>query len=280
MNPVLQTTLAQALDQNQLVSFERMHPTLARLDFREAQTAYAEMEVLVEFIIKTGGPDALPEVLDRAGKGESIEDAVAHAMKMDFKKFLADWNAYMRKAPLKKIPGLQIIKPKLAKGAQNTGKDAGFEDCENQDARNFALLGDLLRGEGLWESALIEYEKALKAAGLVSPQIMNKVALVLTSDEKYERAETILNSVIETYPDYSTTYSNLGMLYIAQKKFDKAAQSLRRALEINPFDPYVRQNLAFVYTRLNMKAEAEREKEKLRVVTGEIAMGEETKHGK
>jgi len=280
MGLVSQTTLAQALEQNQLVSFERMHPTLARLDFREAQTAYAEMEVLVEFIMKTGGPGALPEILDRAGKGESIEDAVAHAMKTSFKQFLADWNAYMRKAPLKKIPGLQVIRPKLAKGKDNTGKDTGFEECENKEAQDFALLGDLLRGEGLWEGALMEYEKALKSAGLVSPQIMNKVALVLVSDEKYDRAEAILNSVTETYPDYATTYANLGVLYIAQKKYDKAAASLRKALEINPFDPYARQNLAGVYSRLNMKAEAAREMDKLRIVMGEVAMGEEIKHGK
>jgi tetratricopeptide (TPR) repeat protein len=274
MNPVLQTILAQALEQNQLVGFERMHPTLAKLDFREAQTAYAEMESLVDFVLKTGGPGALPGILDRAGDGEPIEDAVAHGMKMPFEKFLAAWNTYMQKMRLKKIPGLQILRPKLAGPAGNLGNDAGFEGSENKDAVNLALLGDMLRDELLWEAAVIEYEKALQLAGLVSPQIMNKVAQALTRDEKLQRAESLLNTIKETYPDYVATYASLGALYIAQKKFDLAAQSLRKALEINPFDPYVRHDLIAVYSRLSLKAEADREMEKLRIVMGEVVTGE------
>jgi tetratricopeptide (TPR) repeat protein len=280
MSLVSQTTLAQALEQNQLVSFERMHPTLARLDFREAQTAYAEMEALVEFVVKAGGPGALAGILDRAGKGESVEEAVAHTMKTDFKKFRADWDAYMRKMPLKKIPGLQVIRPKLAKGRENVGKDTGFEECENREAQNFALLGDLLRGQDLWEAAIIEYDKALQASGLASPQIMNKVAQVFTSDQKYDKAESILTQVSETYPDYSTTYANFGALYIVQKKYDQAAESLRKALEINPFNVFVRQSLVGVYSHLNRKAEARREAEKLAILINEVPTGEEQPHGK
>ncbi len=280
MSPVSQTTLAQALEHNQLVSFERMHPTLARLDFREAQTAYAEMEVLVEYIVKTGGPEALAKILDRAGKGEPVEQAVAHVTKTDFKAFLANWDAYLRKAPLKKIPGLQVIRPKLAKGAGNEGKDAGFEECEDKDAQKFALLGDMLRGEGLWEAALAEYEKSLKAAGLVSPQIMNKVAQVLTSDEKFDRAEEILASVRETYPDYPTTYVNLGTLHVARKDYAKAAENLRKALEINPFNLLARQMLAGSYARLNQKAEARRELEKLNLLIDDAPKGETSHDGK
>jgi tetratricopeptide (TPR) repeat protein len=175
---------------------------------------------------------------------------------------------------LKKIPGLQILRPKLAGPAGNLGNDAGFEGSENKDAVNLALLGDMLRDELLWEAAVIEYEKALQLAGLVSPQIMNKVAQALTRDEKLQRAESLLNTIKETYPDYVATYASLGALYIAQKKFDLAAQSLRKALEINPFDPYVRHDLIAVYSRLSLKAEADREMEKLRIVMGEVVTGE------
>lgn len=278
--PLAQTTLAQALEQNQLVSFERMHPTLAKLDFQEAQTAYAQMTAMVDFIVKTGGPDALPQILDRAAKGKRIEDALAHTMKMDFKDFLASWSAYMRKLPLKKIPGLQIIKPKLTQGTKNVPKETGFDDCNNAEAQNFALLGDLLRGKGLWEAAVMEYEKALKTAGLLSPQIMNKVAQVLTSDHKFDRAETILNSVLETYPDFVCTYANLGQLYLVQNKYERATEYFKQALQLNPFDPEVRAQLAAVYSKLGRKDEAERQLTKLRIVLGETFTGEDSQHVK
>jgi Flp pilus assembly protein TadD len=50
--------------------------------------------------------------------------------------------------------------------------------------------------------------------------------------------------MIKEYPDVIYDYSNLGVLYLAQKKYDLAEKYLKQAIAINPNDEIVKGNLA------------------------------------
>jgi tetratricopeptide (TPR) repeat protein len=45
------------------------------------------------------------------------------------------------------------------------------------------------------------------------------------------KAEAIIKRQIEKYPDFLTSYSNMGFLHMYQKRFDKAIEYFNRALD-------------------------------------------------
>jgi tetratricopeptide (TPR) repeat protein len=60
-------------------------------------------------------------------------------------------------------------------------------------------------------------------------------------------------------PDYGTTYTNLGRLYIAQAHYEQARQALLEAVQINPFDPMIHHHLAESYRQLGQEDKAQQE---------------------
>ncbi|HLG38271.1 MAG TPA: tetratricopeptide repeat protein, partial [Chitinophagaceae bacterium] len=127
----------------------------------------------------------------------------------------------------------------------------------------YAILGDLLRHEGLHGAAVVEYEKAFKKAGNISPQIQNKLATAYIMDTQYTKAEEILKVALKYYPEYTTTYVSLGELYQRKGEYDAAIEILSQANHINPFNPIIHRNLALLYDKLNRKEEAATELKRL-----------------
>jgi len=140
-------------------------------------------------------------------------------------------------------------------------------EIEVKDARKFAVLGDLLRREGLQNAAIIEYEKANKKAGNISPQIQNKLAMSYLMDTQYAKAEEILQVALEYYPEYPATYISLGELYQRKGEYDTAIEFLSRANHINPFHPGVHKNLAQLYQKRDRKDDAAAELRRLMMLT-------------
>ncbi|OHB98947.1 MAG: hypothetical protein A2Z57_13465 [Planctomycetes bacterium RIFCSPHIGHO2_12_39_6] len=139
-------------------------------------------------------------------------------------------------------------------------------EIEVKDARKYAILGDLLRREGLHSTAIVEYEKAFNKAGNISPQIQNKLAMAYILDTQYAKAEEILKVALEYYPEYTTTYISLGELYQRKGDYDIAIQVLSEANHINPFNPVIHKNLAMLYDKLGKKDEASIEMKRLRML--------------
>jgi tetratricopeptide (TPR) repeat protein len=69
-----------------------------------------------------------------------------------------------------------------------------------------------------------------------------------TAKENYSNALMEFNNAIEDYPNYEEAYSNRAVIYMLQKKYNKAEIDLLKAAEINPKDPYVQYNLAALYS--------------------------------
>lgn len=243
-----ESLLAQAIENNYFITFEQMHPSLAKLKTQEDTVlAFAEVQSAVEYILKNGGYNLVRKILEIIAEGESAEDAVASALQMPFAQFEQEWQEYLRKSDLKKIPGIQVMPLHFKKNeSDKEPASGGLEDVseiEVGEARKHAKLGDILRRENRPDAAIVEYEKAHKVAGLISPQILNKLALAYLLNTQYEKSENILITTRQYYPDYPTTYVTLGELYQKRKEYDKAIESLTIASQINPYNPFVHQSL-------------------------------------
>ena len=79
LSPLYQTLLARALADGRLIRFERMEPSLIKLETPEdVQLAYAQAASAIEFIIAKAGHDGLREIMRRMAasgtKGASEAD--------------------------------------------------------------------------------------------------------------------------------------------------------------------------------------------------------------
>ncbi len=264
----LESLVAEAIEKNYFITFEQMHPSLAKLKRKEdTALAFAEVFTVIEYLFSRGGYPLLVSILDGIKGGESPEEAVSLATGVSFAEFEKNWLQDLKQKKFRRIHGIQILPTRLKETSTIVDDVESVADIEIKDARKFAILGDLLRREGLHSAAILEYEKASKKAGSISPQIQNKLAMSYIMDTQYAKAEEILKAALEYYPEYLTTYISLGELYQRKGEYDDAVEILSRANYINPFNPIIHKNLAQLYDKLDMKEDAAVELRRLMMLT-------------
>lgn len=67
-------------------------------------------------------------------------------------------------------------------------------------------------------------------------------------DENIENAVNEFSQAIAKEPGYADAYSNRAVAYMQQKKFNKAHEDLKKAVELAPKSPAVHYNLASLYS--------------------------------
>jgi tetratricopeptide (TPR) repeat protein len=262
LSPLQKHLLAQALERGSFITFEEMHPSIAKLKSREdAALAFAEVLSSIRYIVEKGGYPLLNEILKGIGEGRSVEEAVvaglgAHASEMrtaSFEDFQKEWLSHLCSLGLSKIPGLQVMATKIKDPGK---KEDSPMEIEAEETRRFAMLGDILSEEDRPDAALFEYEKAYKHAGLGSAQVLNKLANSYLIGGRLEEAERLLNETRGYYPDYVSTYVTLGELHKKKGEFQRAIENYLEASHINPFNPIVHQRLASLYKEVGQADEA------------------------
>ncbi len=264
----LESLLAEAIEKNYFITFEQMHPSLAKLKKREdTALAFAEVFTVADYIFKHGGHPLLVSILDGIKDGKSSEDALSSAMRVSFDEFEKNWMQDLKQKKFRKIHGIQVLPTRLRESSTIVDDVESVAEIETKDARKFAILGDLLRREGLHSAAIVEYEKAFSKAGNIFPQIQNKLAMAYIMDTQYSKAEEVLKLALEYYPEYATTYISLGELYQRKGEYDNAINILSQANYINPFNPIIHKNLAQLYNKLDKKEDAAVELKRLVMLT-------------
>ncbi len=260
----LESLMAEAVEKDYFITFEQMHPSLAKLKKREdTALAFAEVFTVIDYLFHHGGYPLVVSILDGIKNGKSTEDAVSSALGTSFSGFEKNWLQELKQKNFRRIHGIRILPTKLKESSTIVDDVESVAEIEVKDARKFAILGDLLRREGLHAAAVVEYEKAFQKAGNISPQIQNKLATAYIMDTQYAKAEEILMVALEYYPEYTTTYISLGELYQRKGEHDAAIEILSQANHINPFNPIIHRNLALLYDKLNRKEEAAAELKRL-----------------
>jgi tetratricopeptide (TPR) repeat protein len=262
LSPLYQTLMARALADGKLIGFERMEPSLVKLETPEdVQLAYAQAASAIEFIIAKGGHKGLEEVMKRMaaqrerGAGESIKEV----MGLSFNEFEAKWKEYLASKGLKEVGGVHVRHYKIKEGKADEER-LDMSEIKSMVARNRAHLGDLLKERGRMEAAVLEYRRALAEIHDSVP-IMNRLSNVLMSLGRDEEALEILKRAKELSPDHPSIYTDLGKIYLKLKDLKRAEEAFQASIQINPFDPEVHQGLATAFEMLGDPASGLKEKE-------------------
>jgi len=66
-----------------------------------------------------------------------------------------------------------------------------------------------------------------------------------------DKAKQQLEKALEVNPNYVTTYTNLGDLYLIQGDYARAVENYLESNQINPFNPAIHKNMGIAYYKLN-----------------------------
>lgn len=262
LSPSSETLLQRALESNGFIPFERMHPSLVKLETRdEVALAFAEVQMSIELLMVRTEGKGLKRLLIELGKGTSLSEALSELVGVGLDQFEAMLKEYVLSRGLRAVPGLEP--PRFTLKKEGAEDDLEVRQIGEKQARDFVRLGDLLKARGRYESATIEYRKA-KEREPRSPIILNKLGQSLILAGGSEQAVEILEEARGLYPDFSTTYYHLGEAHLGLGHTDQAVRFYSEATRMNPFHPIVRQRLAGLYKKRGEEAGAAREEEKLR----------------
>jgi thioredoxin-like negative regulator of GroEL len=246
-----QALLTSALKKGRLITFDEMHPSMAKLPSQEAAAlAYAEVYTLVAWMHKKVGYKGIQTALVAQRDGKSARRAVAEALGMSWGAVEAAWKKDLKATErADRSSPARAGKPiKFAKGGVDS-ENVGLEQV-NVRARKHARLGGMLRARHMLDAAAIEYEKAL-AAGGQDPFVAGKLARTLVELGKHERAIELATPLTAADDRDAVAAVTLGIARLKRQEWPQAITAFEQALRVSPFDPTTRCGLAEAYSRVS-----------------------------
>jgi tetratricopeptide (TPR) repeat protein len=263
LSAVEEHLLAGALKDNSLISFDDMHPSMAKLPSQKAAAlAFAEVATMVAYVHQETGYEGLRKVIGGVKAGRNARKAVAEVMNRKWDDVEKGWKTYLRAAKLRTTPALagraQSPRIRFKKGEGET-ENVGAEEVASARARKYTRLGGLLRARGMNEAAAIEYEKALAVVGPSDPFIAGKLSRTYLELQNYERSIELARPLVALDESDAAPATTLGLAYLATGQAQEAVGAFELALRVSPFDPAVRCGLADAYAKLAREPQAARE---------------------
>jgi tetratricopeptide (TPR) repeat protein len=262
LSPLYETLLARAVAEGRLIAFERMEPSLIKLDTPEdVQLAYAQAASAIEYILSTSGYRGLRDIMRTmaSSQAKGAGEAIQVVLGIPFPEFEKAWREHLSSRPLKVIGDAKVRRYKIKEGEADEER-LDLAEIRSMVARNKAHLGDLLKERGRMEAAVREYRRALSDSGESVP-IMNRLSDALIAMGQNGEALQLLKRARDLSPDHPTTYTTLGQTYLKVHDFTEASAAFRESIQINPFNPEVHQGLATALEQLGDPAAALKERE-------------------
>ena len=263
--PAMEHMLAKALRSGKLISFEAMHPSMAKLPSAEDATlAFAEVANAVAYLHSVKGTAGLRDAIKRVADGEDAREAVAAAAGVTWAEFERGWRAYMAAQKYKTFaaidfPTTHIRKANAIASQRKPSEDEALSPSGKNAAAplRYLRLGNMLLRRDRPRAAVIEYEKGAKAvttsahaggaaAAWLFPVKLGRTYLVLG---EADRALKALEPIESVYPDLPWPHVIAGEAKLAKGATAEAIVELRAALATNPFDPEVHCSLADAYEK-------------------------------
>lgn len=128
-----------------------------------------------------------------------------------------------------------------------------FEVSMDEIIARYPENSHILNVNGVFMYQLGEYEKAIEAfqeSSLIQPEIdlpyINLIKL-LRQENKLSQQEDTINKALLNLEGCIECSHEAGYLYMTLGNYDKAAEMLEKAQKINPDDPKLANNLAYIY---------------------------------
>jgi tetratricopeptide (TPR) repeat protein len=260
--------LAKALRSGKLITFEAMHPSMAKLPSAEDATlAFAEVANAVAYLHAQAGMAGLRAALKAVAAGTDAREAVATAAGGSWPEFERGWRAFMVAQKYKTFPAIDIPTTHVRKANAIASQRKPTEDEALSSSGKsgtmaapfrFLRLGNMFLRRSRPRAAVLEYEKGAKAVGTsgragadpaaawLFPVKLGRTYLVLGEPD---RALKALAPVQALYPDLPWPHVIAGEALLAKGAPVEAIVDLRAALATNPFDPEVHCALAQAYEK-------------------------------
>lgn len=249
MRPYSEYLLHKRASSGEIVTFDQMHPSMAKLPSQEdAAMAFAEVYAAMELIHLEHGTQGLRDIVQKVGTGTSVEGAIAEVTGKSFDRFVERWKKHM----LSRDRRFTGSEPPDFYGEVAFKKDASTDDDDlatipEEKAREHVHLGELLRARNRPKAAVIQYRKANDILGSSNPVLQAKLGRALVDSEQYEAAIAAMQPALDDGEEYVPLYVYIGEAYVALSRWEEAEAMLLEAAAINPFDPAVHAGLAKVY---------------------------------
>jgi Flp pilus assembly protein TadD len=118
------------------------------------------------------------------------------------------------------------------------------------------LIGYAARAEGLYDEALVSFNRAL----VLQPDnadVITNLGYIASQRGESQEAERLLRKAITLDPNNFPAHHDLGRLLIKLKRFEEAVPILERGVALNGLDAGIHYQLFTAYSRLKRKADAE-----------------------
>jgi tetratricopeptide (TPR) repeat protein len=271
--PAMEHLLAKALRANKLITFEAMHPSMAKLPSAEDATlAFAEVANAVAYLHAQAGMAGLRDALRRVADGADAREAVAASAGVTWPEFERGWRAFMVAQKYKTFPAIDIPTTHIRKdSAIASQRKPNEEEALTASAKAAGVpfkhlrLGNMFLRRNRPRAAVPEYEKGAKAAapsgraaggamaGWLFPVKLGRTYLALGEPD---RALKALGPVQTVFPDLPWPRVIAGAALLAKNEPVAAIDELRAALATNPFDPEAHCSLAEAYQKAQAAGQA------------------------
>jgi tetratricopeptide (TPR) repeat protein len=269
LSPVAAALVKEAIRRDDLVTFQEMHPSLAKLPSQErAALAYAQVVLAIEYLVKQRGPEVLARVTAAVGAGAEADRAVAEALGVPFERFLSEWKRYMTQRPLPKGGDHELRKLRFRDDPKHGGAWSEWAEIPDAEARGFARLGEIFRARGRWASARMEYGKAHARVGARFPILSGQYALAAAMSGAAPEAEKVLAEALSWNPDYPALNVQMARLLVERQEWARARDHLLAANRQDPFDPEIHAGLARALEALGDPGGASRETGFAKILAG------------
>ena len=243
--------LHRALQRDDLVTFQEVHPSVALLPSQErAALAYGQLESMLGFLLNARGQARLGDLLDAVADGTAPEDALAQVWGAPFADFMAAWRAHATKVTRRAKDG-KLRKNVFLDGAPPPDVETElmgdvFSHMGGGKARQHARIGQLLERREHLRAAAIEYEKARAAdrAARRDPALARRLGRVYFELGEFSRAAPLLQLASDRAPDDPTLAARLAEALRRTGDESGARAAADRALRENPFIPWLHCTLA------------------------------------
>jgi Flp pilus assembly protein TadD len=257
--PSSEHLLKRRLDQDDLITFEQMHPSMAKLPSQEdAATAFAEVYTVMEYLEKVAGSGAFVELLDAINDGKSAKQAFAAVADTSFGAFEQQWKQYLRQRPTADYPENSDYDHTLVFKDEADSDSAKLGEPDKPKAKDHKKLAEMMQGRGHYDAAVVQYRKALDLAATPHPHMRAQMARCLTKVQKPDEALDVLEPIRELFPTYVTMWLELGRAHLAADQPRQAIDSLNEAARLNPFNPEIHTLLADAYNQTDQPDAADR----------------------
>ena len=265
LEPRAETLVATALRDDTLVPFEAMHPSLAKLPSADlAALAYAQLASLLHFVFTRGGDDVLPPVFAEIARGVDPRIALAKAAGFgSFEDLEAGWRVWVRGQGLRDLD-VEEMPIALDGGGDEASNDPVM--AKRKELAGFVRLGELLLARGHADAALIELAKADGPEGRSSPLLQTRIAEAHLARGDVVTARDVLTKTLALYPDFAPAWRALAAVERRAGRIQQVREALATALELDPFDRGLHEEIAPLYERAGDAKRAARHREQAAIL--------------